>query len=297
MIHRSAASYWFRIIAFTVVLLLVGTLFIISFLSFQSAHGYTHPQRILRQSDDNPLQFGVSFQAIKLETIDGINLAAWYTPTQNGALILVAHGYNAARSAQMHSLFAQHGYGVISWDARAHGQSQGEICTFGYLESRDVQAALNFASMQDEVKHIGAFGESMGAVTLIQAATDQPRIEALIADSAFASIEDMLERVIPHPIFRPFIKFFIERETQLSMQDLRPIDAIQNISPRAVFIIQGDADLTVAPESAKLLFDAAGEPRQLWVEAGIGHVGTYTALPDKYEYLAIAFFDQYLLGQ
>jgi uncharacterized protein len=290
--------YWRNLLTFTVSILLSGGLFVVLFFSYQGANSYTHPNRVRRQTGDNPTQFGIPFQTLELTTHDDIKLAAWYTPTQNGALVLVLHGYAGNRSAQMHSLFARHGYGVLSWDARAHGESQGELCTFGYQESRlDVQAALEFVSAQTNVEHIAAFGESMGAATLIQATADHPQIEALIADSAFATIEDMLAKVVPSPIFQPGIKYFVEKETQLKMDDLRPVDAIEKISPRPVFIIQGGSDQTVPPDSALRLYQASGEPKQLWIEEGIGHVGTFSAMPQEYEQRVIAFIDEYLLDQ
>jgi uncharacterized protein len=290
--------YWRNLFVFALSIFLAGGIFVVLFFSYQGAYSYTHPNRVRRQTGDNPSRFGIPFQTLELTTKDDIKLAAWYTPTQNGALVLVLHGYAGSRSAQMHSLFARHGFGVLSWDARAHGESQGEVCTFGYRESRfDVQAALEFVDSLADIEHIAAFGESMGAATLIQATADHPQIEALIADSAFAAIEDMLARVVPSPLLQPGIKFFVENETQLEMDDLRPVDVITRISPRPIFIIQGDSDQTVPPDSALRLFQASGEPKRLWVEEGVGHVGTFAAMPQEYEQRLVGFLDQYLLGK
>lgn len=289
--------YWRNLITFALTILALGGIFVILFFSYQGAHSYTHPKRFERQADDTPALFGISYEDKTITTADNLELSAWYTPTQNGALILVAHGYAGGRSPAMHSLFARHGYGVISWDARAHGESAGERCTFGYEEKMDVQAVLNFALALDDVEKVGAFGESMGAVTLIGATADQPQISALVSDSAFAAIEDMIARVVPHPIFAPFIQFFVERQTELTVDDLRPVNSIQQISPRPVFIIQGDSDLTVPSSSARRLYEASGEPRTLWIEAGVGHVGTYYAMPEEYEQRVIDFFAEYLLEE
>jgi len=298
MRNRFSWGYVRNLILFTASIFLAGGLFIILYLSYQSAYSYTHPTRVQQGENDNPSHFDIPYQVEELITKDGITLDAWYTPSQNGAAVLVLHGYAGRRSTQMHSLIARHGYGVLSWDARAHGQSQGEICTFGYYESRlDVQAALDFLASEPDIEHIGAFGESMGAATLIMATAEHPQIEALIADSAFAAIQDMLSEVAPHPIFQPFIRFFAERETQLKMDNLRPVDVISKISPRAVFIIHGDSDQTVPPDSALRLFEASGEPKQLWVEPGIEHMATFAAKPEEYEQRVIAFLDQYLLGK
>ncbi len=296
MISQSQnGRYWRNLLAFALLISFFGALFVLIRFSYQGAQSYAHPHRYQRATGEDPSVFGVEFQSITLTTEDAINLAAWYTPSKNGGLILVAHGFAGARSAQMHAFFAEHGYGVISWDARAHGDSGGDLSTWGYHERRDVKAALDYAISEGGVDKVGAFGESMGAATVLIAAAEQPQIQAVVADSAFAAIEDMIRVVAPHPLFDPFMKFFSERITGLTADDLRPVDSIQHISPRPVFIIQGEADETVPPDSALRLYQAAGEPRQLWTEPGIGHVGIRMAYAEEYDTRVIGFFNQYLI--
>jgi len=230
-----------------------------------------------------------------LITSDGVQLAAWYTPPQNGALILVAHGYGDRRPEDFYSLFAEHGYGVLAWDFRGHGASSGGPVTLGYSEVLDVEAALEFALDQPEAEHIGAWGGSMGAVTMIRAAARNPEIEALVADSPFATLEDEFNLRVPYPLLNPLIRFFAERETGLSFDLVRPVDDIEQISPCPVFIIQGMADKMVPSDSAQRLYDAAGEPRQLWTEPDAPHLNMYPYYRTRYTKRVIKFFDTYLL--
>ena len=88
---------------------------------------------------------------MELVTEDNVRLSAWYTPPQNGALILVAHGYGDKRTEHYYTLFASHGYGVIAWDFRAHGTSEGNFSSLGYYEVLDARAALDFALAQPGV--------------------------------------------------------------------------------------------------------------------------------------------------
>ncbi|MEA3349552.1 MAG: alpha/beta fold hydrolase [Chloroflexota bacterium] len=289
--------YWRNLIVFTLLILCFGMLGALIRVSYQGAQNYMHPVRVQRSFIDTPAQFGIAYQSINLTTNEGVELEAWYTQSQNGAIILVAHGYAAARSAEMHTLFARHGYGVISWDARAHGESGGELCTWGIYEKRDVVAAIDFARSQTNVEHVGAYGQSMGGVTLIEASVECTQIEAVVADSPFAAIEDMLERLVLFPPLRPGIRFFVEQETGLGIDDLRSVDMIGQIAPRPVFLIQGLDDATVPPDSAQRLYAVAGEPRKLWTEPGVGHVGMREAFPEEYEQVVVSFFDQYLLDQ
>ncbi|MBT3389062.1 MAG: alpha/beta hydrolase [Chloroflexi bacterium] len=291
------SKYWRNLLGFSVGMLALGVFYIILRISFDGAQNYAHPARSQQAPEDNPAQHGVAYQNIELFTSDGIWLSAWYTSPENGALILVAHGYGVSRSAEIHALFARNGYGVLSWDARAHGESGGDLCTWGVDEVQDVVAALAFALKQTEVEHVGAYGQSMGAVVLILAAAEFPQIEALIADSAFPAIEEMLERLVYVPVLRPFVRFFAQLETGLAADELRPLDVVGTISPRPVLFIQGEADATIPADSVVRLYMASGEPRALWTEPGVGHVGMYDAFPYEFERRVIAFFDQYLLGR
>jgi fermentation-respiration switch protein FrsA (DUF1100 family) len=247
------------------------------------------------QTTREPLkENNIPYHEVELTTADGIHLAAWYTPSKNGAVILVAHGYNSSRPEAIYAMLAKNGYGVLAWDFRAHGQSGGDICTLGYYEQLDVEAALDYVLAQPDVKHIGAWGGSMGAATVILTASKRPEIEAVVSDSAFPALEDVMRLNTPIKIMQPFVLFFGERLSGSELDQVRPVDEIAKISPRAVFIIDGWDGSAIAMNSPHRLFDAAGEPKQIWVEDGVPHLGMYDHNPLEYEKRVIAFFDRYL---
>ena len=285
---RNLALFGFSVLAIT---LAVGVLH----LARQKAFEYVHPERRVHSLDDTPASQGIPYEEITLTTADGLALRAWYTPPQNNAVVLVAHAHNGARPTNMHSLFARHEYGVVSWDFRAHGESEGEVCSFGYYEVLDVEAALDFALAQPEVERVAAWGGSMGGATVIMAAARRSEIEAIVADSAFAALEDELIVMIRLKWMRPLIQFFAEWETGASIDDLRPVDVIGQISPRPVFIIQGLSDAMVPISAGQRLYDAAGDPRTMWFEEGVGHLMMIDAFPEEYESRIIEFLDNALL--
>jgi uncharacterized protein len=264
-------------------------------LSHQQAQAYLHPRRMEPPDGEYLTQAGIPFQEFDLLTSDGLRLSTWYTAPQNGAIILVAHGYGDRRSEEFYTLFAEHGYGVIAWDFRGHGASDGEMVTLGYFETLDVVAALDFALAQPEVEHIGGWGGSMGAATMIRAAALHPEIEALVADSSFTSLDEVLNLRVPFPVLNPLIRYFAERESGLSPGAVRPIDEIGLIAPRPVFLIQGLGDSMVPPDSAQRLYAAADEPRQLWTEPGVPHLNMYAYFRTRYTKRVIKFFDTYLI--
>jgi pimeloyl-ACP methyl ester carboxylesterase len=280
----------------TSFVLLVALVMAIIGISYQQTRGYLHPAREIPSG--TLLQAnGVEFQEVELWTEDNVKLSAWYTPPKNGAVILVAHGYGDKRIEDYHALFANAGYGVIAWDFRAHGKSDGDFSSLGYYEVLDAKAALDFALAQPDVEHVGAWGGSMGAVTMIRATAQYPEIEALVADSPYATLEDEMNLRIPFPMMRPLIRFFGEREAGMVLDLVRPVDDIARISPRPVFIIQGMGDGMIPLDSAQRLYEAAGEPRQLWTENDVPHLNMYSYYKTRYTKRVIKSFDEYLLAK
>jgi len=273
-------------------LLSVVVIFIaLNFTTYRLAYSYLHPSRV-SATGETLRSNGMDFETISLTTEDGIKLRAFYTPSKNGAVILVAHGHGGTIAEDMYLLFARHGYGVLAWDFRAHGESSGDFTSIGYYEVLDMKAALDFALVQPGVTHVGAWGGSMGATTAIRAAARYPQIEAVVADSSFDTLEGVFHVRVPYPVLRPFIQFYSEMETGLRLDDVRPVDEIGKISPRPVFIIQGLRDYSIPPRSAQRLFEAAGKPKYIWEGEAAGHLGMYNQYPGDYEARVIDFFNR-----
>jgi uncharacterized protein len=291
--NRTRLRYWLNLSAMTALSLALAFFILIIYASNRWVQSYLYPARyiptgaLLKENN-------IPYQEIELTTEDGIKLAAWYTPPKNGSVILVAHGYNSSRPEDIYVMFAQHGYGVLAWDFRAHGQSDGDTCSLGYYEQLDVEAALDYVLSQPDVEHTGAWGGSMGAATIILTASKRPEIEAVVSDSAFPSLEDVMRLNTPIKLMQPFVLFFGERLSGSEINQVCPVDAIAKISPRAVFIIDGWNGSAIAMNSPHRLFDAAGEPKQIWVEDEVPHLGMYGNDPLEYEKQVIGFFDKQL---
>ena len=281
-----------RFVLRSIAILTVSTI-ILGFIEVDNA---LHPPRIVPPG--NTLRkFDISYRSLDLVTEDGIRLSAWYTPPRNGAVILLAHGYGDNRPEWVYELLAKKGYGVIAWDARAHGESDGEISTIGYLEVLDVKAALEFVLSQAEVEHIGAWGGSMGGATLIRAAADFPEIEALWIDSSFASLDDEFDFLVPYPFINPLAKTLAQIETGINLNEIDPIGDIAKISPRPVYIVHGTGDTVAPPDAGKKLYEAANEPRFLWEAENVPHLSVYLDNPRRYKRRLLGFFDEWLLGK
>ena len=136
-----------------------------------------------------------AYRAVAFRASDGLELRGWYRPTRNGATVLVLHGGGSdRRGAVRHSeLLARRGYGVLLYDARGRGESEGTPNGYGWDWGKDVAGALRFLAARPEVdrERIGALGLSTGADVLLEVVALGGDLHAVVADGAAAgSFED-----------------------------------------------------------------------------------------------------------
>jgi pimeloyl-ACP methyl ester carboxylesterase len=305
-LFKGDRRYWRNLLLFTFAVLLVVTGSLVTYLSYTRSMLLTHPGRTqpLRTPTDVDLDH---WREVSFLTEDGLRLRAWYVPVKGDeaspALIYV-HGLGSNREGLLDQakLFYDHGYSALLLDLRNHGMSEGSITTLGYLESLDIGGAINFLMEQSEVDQdrIGLVGHSLGGGIVIRAAAQYPEVKATVAESAFTSLEDNIEEGVrellglpPFP-FAPLVIFFGERETGMDIQQMRPIDDLAQISPRAIMFIHGKNDPVVLASNSHNLFEAAQEPKALYIVENAAHGGLIEADPEEFERQIVTFLDTYL---
>ena len=135
------------------------------------------------------------YREVAFRADDGVELSGWYRPTGNGATVIVLHGGGGDRTgAVAHArMLARHGYGVLLYDARGRGRSEGTQNSFGWGWGHDVSGAVAFLKTRPEVdpQRIGGLGLSTGADVLVEAAGQHADLRAVVGDgTAAGSFED-----------------------------------------------------------------------------------------------------------
>jgi len=264
----------------------------------------TNPRQGRYVSEETPAARGLAFEDVTATSTDGTVLRGWFIPADSPRLILVQHGYKDRLQSMLTlaALLHRHGYQVMLMCVRAHDRSDGERIYMGAREMPDMEAWARLAEAKPGVDpgKVGMFGVSMGGSLAIQYTATHQDVKALVADSAFSSLEDTIDTSVkfftglpPFP-FGPMIRFWAEREGGF---DPRAVDAkrwIGNVSPRPVLIMQGGADQVVSVTSGQKLFDAAREPKEFWFEPSVGHGKFLKMMPDAFEQRVVGFFDRNL---
>lgn len=279
-----------------IVVILMATVLVIA---AYSAHTVVRPRRSWRPGD--LVLPAEAPESVTFGNRAGLRLHGWYVPARaRKSVVLVCHGFGTNRTEgwDVWPWLNEAGYGVLLFDFQAHGESEGRYTTVGLREVEDVVAAVEFVRQREgeEIVVLG-LGFSMGASTLIAAAVQTTAIQALVLDSAFATLRRAVARSfrvffrLPPRIFTHPTLWFAERMTKGRVSEVQPIDLISAVAPRPVLIIQGTEDSIVDPEDCLLLYEAAGEPKWLWRIEGIDHVQARSAYPEEYRRRVLELFD------
>jgi hypothetical protein len=257
--------------------------------------GFTHKAR----SPVSAIDLGRPHEEISLVTSDGLELEGWYVPSRNGASVIAFPGRSGP--VEHARMLIRHGYGVLLFDRRGEGESDGDGNLYGWSGDKDVRAAISFLQTRADVDddRIGGLGLSVGGEIMLETAAATPALKAVVSEGAgFRSIREASEL----PGAARWLLFpqnlVLTGTTALFANEKPPPDLkefIPDIAPRPVFFIfathgQGGEELNPA------YYDAAGEPKTLWEVPEAGHTGALEARPQEYERRVIAFFDRALLG-
>lgn len=234
-------------------------------------------------------------------TSDGIELAAWYVPSRNGAAVVLGHGFGANRAQLVPQARAltQAGFGVLLLDWRAHGDSGGDLCSWGDHERRDVSRALDFLASRAEVEpgRIGGLGVSMGATSLVLGAARDPRLSSLLLEATTSSLEDGAALDPPRwgPVSTwPSIAVF--RRAGVDVSAVRPVDVLGRFGPGKLLLVYGEKDDWIPPDMVQQMTRAVQAPTQVWVVPGAGHGECWNVAGPLYAQRMIAFFQASLLA-
>lgn len=233
-------------------------------------------------------------------------VSGWYVPCPGATTTLIAcPGY---RSSKTNTLGIAHilwkaGHNVLTFEFYGHGAEVGTPITLGYREMEDFLGAVDYVKLRAPGTRLGVMAYSMGAAIAIMCSANIPEIEAIIADSAFATHASVVDYNIRRALHMPAAPFAWLSDYLLGwragyhFRQVEPLRDIALISPRPILIIHGGKDSIVDPHDAPLLHAAAQEPKELWIVPEADHCGAYFADRPRYVKKILGFFDEHLKQQ
>jgi alpha-beta hydrolase superfamily lysophospholipase len=257
-------------------------------------------------------QFHTDLRQVGISASDGTELKAWYIspPKSSGDAVILLHGVTDNREgvAGFAPMFLNAGYAVLIPDSRAHGESGGEIATYGIRERYDTKQWNEWLKQQSH-GCVYLFGESMGAAIALQATEVTPGLCAVAVESPFSTFREIaFDRMAQHSPFgtwfwrsagRPVIEIALaygRLRYDVNLTDASPEQAMEHSRVPAL-LVAGTADHNIPMRHSAELVKAAGSHTELWVVEGADHGGAVAVAHDEFQRRILSWFrDHHELG-
>jgi len=288
--------FWFILVFLVVILIYFG---VGTYAAVTMTKVGEHPQY-----DQDPGTFGLDFETVHFPSRrDKLRLAAWFVPNKDtDRSIILVHGRNASKqnaiSGKLPELAAElhhAGFSVLMMDLRGHGESEGKRYTWGVCEQWDVLGAvdclLNVGFLPGK---IAVLGISLGGAAVIGAAAKETAIGAMVLESTFADLIDLVapnwkkESGLPM-LFLPGVYLMWKLLYGINPKDVKPVEDIVQVEPRPVLILHSETDEMIPVKHAQRL--AAAVPHaKLVLFDNCSHAELFRDCPKAYLDAIIPFF-------
>jgi fermentation-respiration switch protein FrsA (DUF1100 family) len=205
-----------------------------------------------KEIEATPLDVGLDYRELTLQTKDGIVISAWLIPAEDArGAVLFCHGNGGNISHRLDSIRIFHNLGldVLIFDYRGYGRSQGSPDEEGtYLDAEAAWAYL-VNDLRVKPQSVVIFGRSLGSAVAAEIAL-RKQTGVLIMESGFTSVPELGKKFYPHLPVR-----------LISRYHYASIDKVGEIRIPKLFI-HSPADEIIPYEQGVKLFEGAGGPKE-----------------------------------
>jgi uncharacterized protein len=203
----------------------------------------------------------------------GVKLRTWWFRAEGHSrgTVVYLHGVadNRGSSLSVAERLVPEGFDVIAYDSRAHGDSTGDACTYGFHEKVDLKSVLE----RVRARPIILIGTSLGAAVALQAAPIDSRIAGVIAVATFSDLRTAAAERAPFFASKANIEEALqmaERQAGFDVDQVSPAAAAANIKV-PVILIHGAADKETPPAHSRRVYRAIGSSAKLVIVPSSGH--------------------------
>jgi pimeloyl-ACP methyl ester carboxylesterase len=245
------------------------------------------------------------FETWTIAATDGTLLKAhfYYNPESAHRTAILIHGHGSCGFEGYASIgleYISQGYSILLPDSRACGQSGGQWCTFGLLESRDLGLWIDETVRRYPQDQLILQGVSLGGATVCMSMAQElpPAVRCAVSDCAFADGREQIGHMIrtAHlPVF-PLLKelgIWFHRHTGLQLEECRPLAAVAQAKIPMLFV-HGALDQYVPCDNARRLYEACGSEKELHLFEGAGHAASHYFHRGEYNRTVFQFLERHL---
>ncbi len=310
---------WLKRVFYTVITVFVLLNIMAAFHAYKFTHFYVNvppakkPEQMSTGEKASAIFFGINYpkskvvdslhiphSTIVIKTGDSIRLESWYAKADSNAkgTMLMFHGHGSCKSGIIKEAEAFHqlGWNVLMTDFRAHGNSDGTVCTIGENESKDVKAAYDYIQSSGE-KNIALWGISLGASTTLKAIADfNLKPSKVILEMPFATLLDGVKgrlrtMHVPEQPLSTLLSFWGGMEQGFWAFDLQPEQYATKLNC-PVLLQWGLKDQRVTEAETNAIFkNLASHNKVLMKYVQSGHESLYKKEPQKWMSMVGSFLN------
>jgi pimeloyl-ACP methyl ester carboxylesterase len=204
---------------------------------------------------------------------EGVVVRGWdcaASGPRRGALVYL-HGVadNRTGASGVIRRFTRRGLDVVAYDSRAHGESGGDVCTYGFYEKQDLRRVVAALPPGPVV----LIGTSLGGAVALQAAANDQRISGVVAAEVFSDltiiVRERAPRFTPDGLLRDALRTAGERG-RFDVEQVSPVRAAASIRV-PVLLVHGAADIDTTPAHSQRVLNALNGPKRLILVNGARH--------------------------
>jgi hypothetical protein len=186
-------------------------------------------------SDQLPSSYDLQYENLQFRTSDNFLLKGWFIENSNLQTVIIIHGVDSNRSdgftLDLIKDIYDMGYSVMTFDLRAHGDSEGRDLGLTYVERDDINSAIKYVEKTKNVEEIVLFGLSYGGTIALSNTDLSPSIKGIVSDSPFYDLPELLANEVSNRTFIPkFIANLLKFGIIQTIRILHDIETIQIIS-------------------------------------------------------------------
>jgi len=250
-----------------------------------------NPPRITEKF--TPEDYGLAYEKLAINSIDSLKISAFHIKAKSASnnVIILVHGIGSCKEHLIPSarMLSEMNINAIALDLRAHGESDGQYCTYGYYEKHDIRRIVDNLLAENPEANIGIWGNSLGGAVALQALEDDKRIKFGIVESTFTELDkivfDYQKRFTGGIGFKSVTDYVLRKASKIASFDpnvVKPIISASNLE-QPVFLAHGDSDDNISVTYGKELFQAlTSAESKCFIVAGGEHWGLAETGGEKY---------------
>ena len=282
----------------TVITLLVLVVVFITALYFLAPNIILYPRRL--KSAETPASLQLPYETFTVAGQDSVPIEGYWVgrgDSTRRTTVILLHGIGNNKESWLHTAdwLWKEGFASVMVDLRAHGNSGGNYCSYGYCEKNDLNEVLDYMYARDSTIHPGIWGHSLGGAVALQTLACEPRLEFGVIESTFADFRSIVYdyqwrmfKVASHT----FADNAIARAAEQAGYDpdsIKPYLAAAAVT-QPVFMAHGDQDEKISIEYGKKNFEnLASVDKQFYVVKGGHHSDISSAGGAEYHHAILAF--------